>query len=250
MLNAIQRFASNISEGSQRALNSNAGRLAASTAKVALNYLPAALGLPPFLGEFLDIAIKHGAEAFNERKSSFEEEHPTKNIPVTNPAAVAIQLENSANANQYTSSQPEMKAVRFAKGILFQVDPEITCTDKYNQKKPLITGIALSYDLQTGKQLDVPATLNPSYNPLFETEINNLAKTLNEHLDSGKSFDRDTVNMFKVLGKIETMMDQSSFITTHHEATLANIKQTMDNYREMPANNIVAFRAAPAAVAV
>jgi hypothetical protein len=249
MLNAIQGFATNISEVSQRALNSNAGRLAASTAKVALNYLPAALGLPPFLGEFLDIAIKHGTEAFNERKSSFEEERP-KNIPATNPAAVAIQLENNPNTNNDTSSQSKMEAVRFAKGILFQVDPEVTCTDKYNQKNPLITGIALSYDLQTGKQLDVPATLNPSYNPLFETEINNLAKTLNEHLDSGKSFDRDTVNMFKVLGKIETMMDQSSFITTHHEATLANIKQTMDNYREIPKNEMVAFRPAPAAATV
>jgi hypothetical protein len=56
--------------------------------------------------------------------------------------------------------------------------------------------------------------------------------------------------MFKVLGKIETMMDQSSLITTHHEATLANIKQTMDHYRDIPRNNIVAFRPAPAAVAV
>ena len=241
MLNAVQRFA-----------NSNAGKLAASTAKVTLNYLPTVFGLPPIVGELLNTLIQHGTEAFNERKSSFAEEHPTKNIPVTNPAAVAIQLENSANANQYTSSQSEseMKASQFAKGILFQVDREIICTDKYNQKNPLITGIALSYDLQTGKQLGVPATLNPSYNPLFETEINNLAKTLNEHLDSGKSFDRDTVNMFTVLGKIETMMDQSSFITTHHEATLANIKRTMDNYREMPKNEMVAFGRLPAPAAV
>jgi hypothetical protein len=165
MLSTIQKFARGFSEGSEKALNSNAGKLAASTAKVALNYLPAALGMPPFLGEFLDIAIKHGTEAFNERKSSFGEEHPTRNIPVTNPTAVAIQSENNPNANNDTSSQSKMEAVRFAKGILFQVDPEITCRDKYNQESPAITGIALSYNLQTGQQLDVPVSLNASDNP-------------------------------------------------------------------------------------
>jgi di/tripeptidase len=56
--------------------------------------------------------------------------------------------------------------------------------------------------------------------------------------------------MFKVLGKIETMMDQSSLITTHHEATLANIRRTMDDYRKIPKNEIVAFRPAPALVTV
>jgi hypothetical protein len=245
MLSTIQKFARGFSEGSEKALNSNAGKLAASTAKVALNYGSAALGVP-LVGEFLNILITYGTEAFNERKSSFEE-HPTN--PVTNPA-VAIQLENNTNANNDTSSQSKMEAVRFAKSILFQVDPEITCRDKYNQESPAITGIALSYNLQTGQRLDVPVSLNASYNPSFEKEINNLAKTLNEYLDSGKPFDKDTINMFKVLGKIETMMDQSSLITTHHEATLANIRRTMDDYREIPKNEIVAFRPAPALVTV
>ena len=250
MLNTIQGFANKVSERSQQAFDSKAGRLAASTAKVALNYLPAALGLPPLFGDFLNIVIEHGTEAFNGRKSSFEEERSKNNIPVTNPAAVAIQLENNANANNDTSSQSKMEAVRFTKGILFQVDSGITYTNKHNQESPLITGIALSYNLETGEQLSVPKTLNPSYNPLFEKGINNLAKTLNEHIDSGQPFNKDTINMFKVLGKIETMMNQSSLITTHHEATLANIKQTMEKYREIPKNEIVAFSPAPAPIQV